>query len=578
MSKQKVVARYYPRPKCRSISRRNVLKGTAAVSALGVTGCGGATGGSTSTIPPVATPPPTVPSSPAGSGVHPIFGANPMTRKADALALRTAAANSQSNSFYGTQDTNGDEGLYADYRASYSKGLPHNDLGEVDLDAFDTLLTALNTGQNGDFEAIPLGGTRKLTNPQAAYRFELVGLDSHQTFIRPAPTFESAETAAEMGELYWKSLCRDVPFADFETNALVQAALTDLNGFSETVGPKEGGQVTTDTVFRGETPGDLTGPYISQFLLKDIPFGHKTIEQTYETPAAGDDFMTNSTDWLAVQNGTDPAPLIKGSARYISDARALGEYVHIDYSYQAYLNAALILLGVPNSFDFDNTYNTSVTQDAFATLGGPDVLDLVAKAANLAFTGAWYQKWLVHRRLRPEVYGGRLHNQITGAKDYGLPAELVNSDAVAQTFANRGSNFLPMAFPEGSPTHPSYPAGHAAIAGACTTILKAFFEESLPVPDPVVASRTGDSLTSYGQTLTIGNELNKLASNIALGRNWAGVHYRSDGVDGLQVGEQQAIGLLQDYSLTYNEQFNGLNLTKFDGTEITISNGGVRNA
>ena len=500
-----------------------------------------------------------------------------MTRQADSLALRMAAATSRSNSFHGTQDTNGDEGLYADHRASYSKGLPHNSLGEVDETAFDALLTALNTSENRDFEAIPLGGARKLTNPQAAYRFEMVGLDSHKTFIRPAPTFQSAETAAEMGELYWKSLCRDVPFTDFATNTLVQAAITDLNGFSETVGPMVGGQVTTNTVFRGETPGDLTGPYISQFLLKDIPYGQKSIDQTYETPAAGDDFMTNSTDWLAVQNGADPAPLVKSGARYISDGRALGEYVHVDYSYQAYLNAALILIGIPNSFDVDNFYNTSVTQDGFATLGGPDVLDLVAKAANLAFTGAWYQKWLVHRRIRPEVYGGRLHNQITGAKDYGLPAELVNSDAVAQVFANRGSNFLPMAFPEGSPTHPSYPAGHASIAGACTTILKAYFEESLAIPNPVVASRTGDSLTAYGQSVTIGNELNKLANNIALGRNWAGVHYRSDGVDGLKVGEQQAIGLLQDYSLTYNEQFEGFNLTKFDGTKITIGNGAIRN-
>lgn len=498
-----------------------------------------------------------------------------MSRQADALSLRTTAATAQANADYGTQETNGDEGLYSDYRASFTKGLPHDNLGEVDTSAYETLLGALQTGQNREFEAVPLGGTRKLANPQAAYRFELVGLDSHKTFMRPAPAFESAETAAEMAELYWKALCRDVPFADFETNTLVQAAITDLNALSETVGPKDGGVVTTDTIFRGETSGDLIGPYISQFLLKDIPFGNKVIEQTYDTPAAGDDFMTTEADWLSIQRGTTPTPLTKGSARYISDARALGEYVHVDYSYQAYMNAALILLAIPGSFDLDNVYNTSVSQGAFTTLGGPDVLDLVAKAGNLSLSGAWYQKWLVHRRLRPEVYGGRLHNQIMGTKDYALPAELVNSDAVAQTFANFGSYFLPMAFPEGSPTHPSYPAGHATIAGACTTVLKAFFEESLAIPNPVVASSTGGSLESYSGTLTIGDEINKLANNIALGRDWAGVHYRSDGVDGLLVGEQQAIGLLQDYSRTYREQFAGFNLTKFDGTRITINSGAI---
>jgi len=555
------------------MSRRNVLKGSAAISAIGLTGCGGSdsivssqSSGSTS-----VTPTPT----PAGSGVHKIFGADTMTRQTDVLSLRTQAATTQSNVSYGTQDNNGDEGLYADYRASFSKGLPHDSLGEVDTSAFDSLLNALDTELTQDFEAIPLGGTRKLANPQGAYRFEMCGLDSHKTFMRPAPTFESLETSAEMGELYWKALCRDVPFTEFGSNTLVQAAVTDLNTFAKTVGPKSGGQVNTSTIFRGETPGDLIGPYISQFLLKDVPYGNYKIEQKYETAAAGDDFMTDTASWLSIQNGDSPAALTKGNARYISDARALSEFVHLDYSYQAYLNAALILLAVPNSFDFDNVYNSFNTQGGFTSLGGPDVLGMVAKAGNLALTGAWYQKWLVHRRLRPEVYGGRLHHQITGAKDYGLPSELVNSDAVAQIFANRGSYLLPQAYPEGSPTHPSYPAGHACIAGACTTILKAFFEESVQVPNPVKTNASGSALQSYSGNLTIGDELNKLANNIALGRDWAGVHYRSDGVDGLEVGEQQAIGLLQDYSITYNEQFNGMTFTKFDGTVVTISNGAV---
>ena len=73
--------------------------------------------------------------------------------------------------------------------------------------------------------------------------------------------------------------------------------------------------------------------------------------------------------------------------------------------------------------------------------------------------------------------------------------------------------------------------------------------------------------------LTVGGELNKLASNIAFARNAAGVHYRSDGVDGLLAGEQQAIALLQDYSGALNENFDGFSLTKFDGTRILIRNG-----
>lgn len=497
-----------------------------------------------------------------------------MTRQNEALTLRNDAASFQSTVSYGDQDTNGDEGLYADYRGSYSKGLPHDILGDVDTNAYDSLLNALENGENDDFEAVPLGGVRKLANPQAAFRYELVGLDSHKTYMRPAPSFAGLETAAEMGELYWKSLCRDIPFDEYETNSLIQAAISDLNAFTETVGPKQGASVTAETIFRGETPGDLTGPYISQFLWQDVPYGNTSIVQTYETPAIGTDFMTSEASWLNIRNGIAPTPATKGFRRYINDARGLGEFVHVDYTYQAYLNAALIMLRIPGSFDIGNLYNSSVTQGAFATLGGPDVLDLVAKAGNLALSGAWYQKWLVHRRVRPEGYGGSLHFQKTMQKDYGLPSDILDSDGVGRVFANNGTYLLPQAFPEGSPTHPSYPAGHATIAGACTTILKAFFEESLEFPNPLICSNDGSQLQTYvGPTLTLGGEINKLANNIALGRDWAGVHYRSDGVDGLQVGEQQAIGLLQDYSRTYRESFDGFTLTKFDGTQININNG-----
>ena len=498
-----------------------------------------------------------------------------MTRQTDALNLRIDSAYAQADTSYGVQATNGDEGRYADYRGSYSKGLPHDADGRVDTDAYDAFLRALETGENEDFEAIPLGGTHKLVSPQAAYRFELVGLDSHKTFMRPAPEFAGAECAAEMAELYCKALCRDVPFADYATDPRIKAAVDDQNAMSATVGPTVNGRLTRDTVFRGETPGDLRGPYISQFLLRDVPYGNTRIEQRYDVPASDRDYMTDRDSWLDIKNGVRPDPLVKGNRRYISDARALGEYVHVDYTYQAYLNAALILLSIPNTLDYDNIYGTSRTQVGFATLGGPDVLDLVGKAGNLALTGAWYQKWLVHRRARPEAYGGCLHAQMTGAKDYGLPQEMEDCAALQRVFERHGTYYLPQAYPEGSPTHPSYPAGHAAIAGACCTVLKAFFEPDAELSDNVVASRMGERLEAYNGPLTVGGEIDKLANNIALGRDWAGVHYRSDGVDGLRVGEQQAIGLLLDYSRTYREQFGGWTLRTFDGDVITIKAGAI---
>ena len=89
-----------------------------------------------------------------------------------------------------------------------------------------------------------------------------------------------------------------------------------------------------------------------------------------------------------------------------------------------------------------------------------------------------------------------------------------------------------MAFPEGAPPHPSYGAGHATAVGAQATILKAFFDETFVLPNAYVASRDGKELMPYTgpdkDELTVGGELNKLAYNVAIGRDFAGVHYRSD--------------------------------------------------
>src|SRR5262249_2093614 len=123
-------------------------------------------------------------------------------------------------------------------------------------------------------------------------------------------------------------------------------------------------------------------------------------------------------------------------------------------------------------------------------------------------------------------------------------------------------------YPEGCPQHPAYPAGHACIAGACVTVLKAFFNESFAIPNPVEASADGTTLNPYTGALTIGGELNKLAANVALGRDTAGRHWRTDGVEGLRLGEAVAISILRDEKTTFNEDFNGFSLTQFNGTTI----------
>lgn len=494
--------------------------------------------------------------------------------------LKKKLANDQKEEVWLLNDQldNNDDKRYSDERfyASFYKTLPQNKFGEVKPSEYKKLQKALRTGAQSDFNAIRLANNavRKLANPQGSIQGQLTGLDSHATRMPPAPRFRSKTIAAEMGEVYWQALTRDVPFIDYGSSVDIAQAVSDLNQFSKTVGPKEFGSVTANTLFRGETAGDLNGPYISQLLYKDIQYGAGKIVQKYNTPLAGIDFMQDRGNWLNVQRGGAPAEslVFENEPRFIFNNRTLGEYVHNDVLFQAYYNAGIILLGLgAGALDDNNPYKSSVNQGAFTSLGGPWMLQVLTYASNLALTGAWFQKWRVHRRLRPEVYAARVNFNLTGDRNYELHSDILNSNAVNEVYNRSGTAFLPMAFTEGSPTHPAYPAGHATVAGACCTVLKAFFNEDFILSDTVQADATGHNLIPYTDSaLTVGGEIDKLANNISIGRDAAGVHYRTDGVDGLIVGEQQAIRLIRDSLATLNEDIPGLSLTKFDGTKIFI--------
>lgn len=503
-----------------------------------------------------------------GIGSLPLF-----IRRNKAYDIRVQAAQYQKHLPYPNQICNGDEKRFDNKIASYSKAFPHNDLGQVDLLVYKNWIQTLKSGNPKKFDSLQLGGVVKLKNPQAGYAYDLVGADCQHLSIAPAPSFSSAWEASEMAELYWQALTRDVPFYEYGHNRLIEQAAADLSSFSDFRGPKVEGTVTVDTLFRGDTCGDLTGPYISQFLWKDVPYGATKIIQKYRIGEAGIDYMTGYEEWLAIQNGSAaPAQIFAGKPRYIHNGRGLAEFVHQDFSYQACLSACLILLSFgQEAMSISNPYIQSKTQCGFATFGAPHVLDLVGRASKAALEAAWFQKFFVHRRLRPEEFAGHVHNHLTGADKYSIHEDLLRSQAVSEVHRKYGTYLLPMAYPEGCPAHPAYPSGHASFAGAGVTMLKAFFNESFVIPDPVEANVDGRSLRPYkGEPLTVGGELNKLAANVGIGRDTAGVHWRSDISEGLKLGETVAIEILRDYKDTYNEDFAGFTFTKFDGTQITI--------
>jgi len=108
-------------------------------------------------------------------------------------------------------------------------------------------------------------------------------------------------------------------------------------------------------------------------------------------------------------------------------------------------------------------------------------------------------------------------------------------------------------------------------------VLKAFFDKGYIIPDPLEAPVDGARLEAWrGPHLTLGGEIDKLAANIAHARDTAGVYFRSDSSEGLELGEAVALGLLAEASLTYSERFDGFVLSCFDGMRMRVSNGLVQ--
>jgi membrane-associated phospholipid phosphatase len=572
---------------------------------------------------------------------HPSTRSNnqPFSRRKISRRIREEAAEIAFLRPHPGHPNNGDENDYSNrnYIGNYSKGLPHFDcgdplnlIGEVKPQPYRRMLRALASGQPYFFGRIPLGGTRRLVNPQSGLAFDLEGPDSHALRMPPAPRLDSQEAAGEMVELYWMARLRDVNFGngDFAATpgSMIEIAAAELSNLPIFNGPKEvaGGmlKVTPHTIFRGFTRGDRIGPYVSQFLLQGtesdllhprptdppldpltlryITYGSIRIDQKQRTILPGD-FLTNFEDWLNGEQGVNSIPPndqacgnnYDPTRRYIRNMRDLANYVHFDDLPQEFWNAALILqhLEAPckpmprGPVDRGNPYVSSENQDGFGTLGDPNILALIGEVTTRALKAAWFQKWFVHRRLRPEEFGALIHKQYAGVDisttctasaasfNYPFDRNILNPAGpftiLNEIFSQTNSYLLPQVYPEASPLHPSYPSGHATIAGACVTLLKAWFDESFVVPNPVIPNADGTALESYSGTLTVGDELDKLASNISLGRNAAGVHYRSDYVTGLQLGEEVAIQLLEEQKNTYNENFY-LTLRRFDGQAITI--------
>jgi len=511
------------------------------------------------------------------------------------FALRVTAASRDASVPVPPHTTNGDEQRYPDKSATYTKGLLQDDIGVVNPAAYQSFKTALKSGKMSDWEALIIGGTRTQNGPQGAYAFDTEGLDSVQFGNAPAlgdrsggacvPPFAaiaSADYGTQLMEMYWSSLLYDVAFTDYATSPIAISAAAELSAQPSYRGPRDAnGNVTTDLLFRGGFAGETVGPYMSQFMITPTMFGTQPLDMLMQTFVAGVDYMTDTTTFLEVQNGVDTGlkPQFDPTRRYLHDGRGLAAYTHVDVLYQAYFTAFLMMGGLKLPLNPGNPYVGSRTQNGFDTFGGPDFAACQGEVAARALHRVWYQKWLVHLVHRPEAGGGVLHQVLSGNQNKinaRLNGNILNSQAPQQVFSKYGTYLLPQPFPEGSPTHPSYPTGHGTVAGACITFLKFFFDGNHVIPNPMVPSNDGLSLVPYtgsdaGQ-ITVGGELNKLAHNVSFGHGiLAGIHWRQDTDVSIRLGEALAISILRDKAKGYHEKFT-VSFTRVDGSTCTISN------
>lgn len=426
-----------------------------------------------------------------------------------------------------------DSGDFRDFRDTPLGVSDNNTIVTCHNEAFDWKSQKAQTGktkknEDGTEEKVDVD-VRAWESQSAGNSYDLEGLDAQAVTMPPAPKLGSAELTAEMGELYAQALLRDTPFnaytpgvtgigsgksksdistltsldaldakkADVETVKEFTDALSTLKWFdpsmalrlnkSETARRRDYTQLPANA-FRGITPGDDIGPYLSQFLLVGnggingndterspadglIAYGAASIDQRVRVANQNKNYLTDWDEWYDVQRGADFRGMEtyqnSPKKRFIHTQRDLTTYVHYDALYQAYLNACLLLLGNGIPFDPGIPFQEGDNRDhqqGFAHFGGPHILSLVTEVATRALKAVRFQKYNVHRRGRPEMLAARIHKAadlMDMAPELSAIKDALDASGILSKIegANGANNFLlPMAFCEGSPcTHHTVP-------------------------------------------------------------------------------------------------------------------------
>jgi membrane-associated phospholipid phosphatase len=535
------------------------------------------------------------------------------------------------------------------YATTFSKGfVGHTGSGGIIRGPNSTVYSIFIDGiKNNNIDNINLvcDGNRRLVDPYCLFDNEIYGPYKSSYDVVPTYSPTSPEAGAELVELYCMSLMRDValyllddkyPYPNLTAQNYIENIISYMNQpniKNYLNAPLDGGNITRKVLFRGDTSGDLIGPYMSQFNYYVLGYGQLIISQKYQTYNIQDlnifdneyfwtgtggfspvvpgwngypnkvyanDFIKTVPKFISLWNGgsANEAPFIhsgfvhSNNLRYLTTIRDTAMYIYRDQVWQPFFTAATILLNNPILDNSGNIIGYGVpvgfyfqprTATKFVDLGPVDLFSLLSLSTKLAMNATWLWKWR-QLKLRPEEMAYQVHLKKTTGTGIDFNSNLMNSQVLTDVSNNNNGNFLlPLVYTVGSPCHPSYPSGHATIAGAMSTILKAWFNCDSSMNAVTINTNvffiTDDGLIKYTQDgtfatpqvkLRVDNELDKLASNCSVFRNFAGIHYRSDAYAGLEIGENVAISVLEDWVKRYSTDVI-FRFRKRNGTVYEIS-------
>jgi hypothetical protein len=405
--------------------------------------------------------------------------------------------------------------------------------------------------------------------------------------------------------VYWQALLRDVPFAEFRDgtdNRDVLAACEELSRLSDFRGPKANGRVTPGTCSAAacstSTPADRTGRAVTPPGVLDGPWSRSSCSATalrravdrarIRTTTPASEFLTEYDEWLRAQNGEAP----RGQLRFDPTPR----YIAPGGTWRSPSGRADAGLGGADAARHpaagpDPRYGRACSRwrsrhepHRTRTAGretSPRARHLrsttckpCSRGDQLRPRAAYWQKWFVHRTLRPEAYGGLAHHRLAN----GVATTRCTTTSCARRRStapgrSTGTYLLSQTTPRLARSSPPTPAAARAIGGVTATLLKAFFDESRCIADPVQPDpRDPTRLVPYsGPPLTVAGDSTSWGANLRHGRNWMGIHWcvrrrRCDG-DRRGGGDRPCCATSATPS---REAFDGFTLTRFRRQPVTV--------